>query len=71
MRAAYLTPPQVAAELQVSKQTVLRAIHAGLLIAVQLGPQTYRITRADLDRYLEARRTGDHLAARRRRKRPA
>ena len=54
-----LTVRQVAAELGTSKHRVYEAIHAGVLHAYALTPNTTRITRADLDAF---KRSGGVLA---------
>ena len=42
-RKRYYTPGELAAEVGISHDTVLRMIHSGRLYAVKLGPRTYRI----------------------------
>jgi excisionase family DNA binding protein len=51
----YLTLPEVAEKLKVSRRTVYRWIKAGDLDAYQFGRE-YRITESDLKEFLEARR---------------
>ena len=48
----YLTPAQVADELQVTTVTVRRWIASGELRAAKAGPRKWRIRRADLARML-------------------
>ena len=59
----YLTVAEVAAELQVSIETVRRLIRSGALRASALswhrpGRAGYRIRRADLDAFVESRARG-------------
>jgi excisionase family DNA binding protein len=49
-----LSPADVAAELGVSKDTVLRWIRDGKLPAARLGYRTLRIRRQDLDAFLRS-----------------
>jgi excisionase family DNA binding protein len=51
-RPAYLTVAEVAEMLRVSNMTVYRLINAGSLPAVRVG-KSYRLTEADVDRYLD------------------
>ena len=51
-RPAFLTVAEVADMLRVSNMTVYRLITAGSLPAVRVG-KSYRLTEADVDRYLE------------------
>lgn len=48
----YLTPAQVADELQVTTVTVRRWIASGELPAAKAGPRKWRVRRADLTRML-------------------
>lgn len=48
----WLTPAQVADELQVDKRTVLRLIREGGLQASHLGHRTVRISRAALGEFM-------------------
>ena len=48
----YLTPNDVAADLQVSSMTVYRLIHAGDLRAVRIG-RSFRVAADDLEAFLE------------------
>jgi excisionase family DNA binding protein len=52
----YLTLPEVAERLKVSRRTVYRWIKSGDLDAYQFGRE-YRITERDLKDFLEAHRT--------------
>lgn len=52
----WLTVEEVAKELKVHVERVRRWIRDGELIATDLG-RDYRISRADLDAFLKARRT--------------
>ena len=52
----YYTVPEVAETLKVSHMTVYRWIKDGKLAAYKLGGE-FRITKRDLERFLEARRT--------------
>lgn len=54
-----LTLQQVADELQVSERTINRYVAQGLIPVIDVGAGTYRklrVTRADLDAFIEARR---------------
>ena len=53
---AFLTPTQVAEELACSPDSVLRAITRGDLPAVKYG-RLVRVSRDDLDRFLEQHKT--------------
>jgi len=55
----YLTLPELAERLQVSRRTVYRWIKDGSLNAYQLGRE-YRITESDLKDFLQRRRTRPH-----------
>jgi excisionase family DNA binding protein len=58
----YLTPSQVAAELQVTVVTVRRWITNGQLPASKAGPRKWMVRRVDLDAFLSggvARAGGD------------
>lgn len=57
----YLTPAQVAAELQVTTITVRRWITTGQLTAARAGPRRWMIRRSDVDRFLAGGR-GDPAA---------
>jgi excisionase family DNA binding protein len=50
----YLTPAQVAEELQVTVVTVRRWIASGELRASKAGPRRWTIRRSDLDAFLSA-----------------
>jgi excisionase family DNA binding protein len=52
----YLTPQQVADQLQLTVQTVYKWIKDGELPAVRI-QRVYRIQREDLDKFLAARST--------------
>ena len=52
----YMTVEEVAKELRVSTDTVLRFIRRKQLVAYQVGVQ-YRITRDELQRFMDTRRT--------------
>jgi len=55
-----LTVEQVAEELQVNPRSVYKWIQIGELLAMDLGSggkHTYRISRADLDAFKQARKT--------------
>ena len=56
MEEAYYTLAEVAERLKVSRRTVYRWIQAGDLPAYKLG-QEWRIQGADLEKFLEERRT--------------
>ena len=58
-----LTPQQAAEYLQVSRETVLRYIRDGALIASRIG-RGYRISRANLDALLWSTRTRPDLPLR-------
>lgn len=52
---ALLTIPEVAAELRVTRSTVYRYIHEGLLPTTPIGPKRLtRITRSALNAYIES-----------------
>jgi excisionase family DNA binding protein len=53
----YMTLPEVAELLKVSRRTVYRWIKNGELPAIQFESQ-YRITESDLKEFLDRRRTG-------------
>lgn len=57
----YLDPGQVAERLHLkSRQTVLQMIHLGQLPAYDFGTgkvHVYRVSRRDLDEFIESRRT--------------
>ena len=53
---AFLTVAEVASMLRVSNMTVYRLVKAGDLRAVRVG-KSYRLTAADVDRYLADRYT--------------
>jgi excisionase family DNA binding protein len=55
----YLTPAQVADELQVAVATVRRWITSGGLPASKAGPRKWMIRRSDLDRFLAGAVGGD------------
>jgi excisionase family DNA binding protein len=55
-RGRFLTVAEVATSLRVSTMTVYRLIHAGELASLRVG-KSYRITQADVDRYLATRYT--------------
>ena len=57
MSEQWLTVPQVAAELQVTVDTVRRWIRAGTLPAMYLGSTKagYRVARAELDAFMKQR----------------
>ena len=55
-RPEFLTVAEVASMLRVSNMTVYRLINAGELPAVRVG-KSYRLTEADVDRYLSGRYT--------------
>ena len=48
----FLTVAEVATELRVSKMTVYRMVHDGVLESVNINKRSFRIRRADLDSYL-------------------
>lgn len=50
----YLTPAQVAEELQVTVVTVRRWINSGALRASKAGPRRWMVRRSDLDAFLAA-----------------
>lgn len=55
-RARFLTVAEVASLLRVSNMTVYRLVNAGDLAATRVG-RSYRITEADVDRFLAGRYT--------------
>lgn len=52
----YLTVEEVAKELRVSTDIVYKWLNTGELVGYQLVRKIWRIERADLDRFLEARK---------------
>lgn len=56
MGQEWLTVTEIKTELRVHAMTVYRLIHAGRLDAVKVG-RSYRVRRADLDRYLEGEKS--------------
>jgi excisionase family DNA binding protein len=56
----YLTPGQVADELQVTVVTVRRWITTGQLPASKAGPRKWMVRRADLDAFLSGGSIGGH-----------
>lgn len=53
----FLTVEQIAAELQLSIETVRRYLRSGELKGFQINRQAgWRVTREDLERFLESRR---------------
>ena len=54
-RKAFLTPADIAAELDISSSTVLRKIHAGEIPAIAVSDRIYRIPSASFELY-KARR---------------
>lgn len=59
----YLTPAQVAAQLQVTTVTVRRWIASGELPAAKAGPRKWRIRRADVSRMLSTDASSSPTAA--------
>ncbi len=57
MPTEYLTVEQIAKELGLSEETVLRWIRRKELKAYKLG-KTYRVTRKDYQKFLDQRYTG-------------
>lgn len=66
---AYLSPSQIATELAVSRDTVLRAIHRGDLPAVSYG-RTFRVSRDALDAFIARHTTSGPTPRRTRRRGP-
>lgn len=63
MEERYLTVEQVAERLQVRRETVREWLRRGLLPGVRLGDRTgWRIRPSDLERFLDARRSGEAAA---------
>jgi excisionase family DNA binding protein len=58
----YRKPRDVAAQLNVTLQTVYSWMAAGTLPSVLLSPRARRISQEDLDRFLAARREGGDAA---------
>jgi excisionase family DNA binding protein len=54
-----LTFPETASELRVSEKTVRRLVSAGILPAVRVSADAIRVERAELDDWLEERRTAE------------
>ncbi len=65
-----MTVEQVAAYLQLNRLTVYRYIREGQIPATKIG-KAYRVLRADLDRFLESRRTVSPTSPRRPAHRPS
>lgn len=55
--ADLLTPEEVADTFRVTKTTLFRWVAAGDLEALRLGARVIRFRRADVDAFIEARRT--------------
>jgi len=53
----FLTPQEVSDLLQVSVQTVRRWINEEELPAYKVGPRVWRVSKTDLDTWLEQQRT--------------
>lgn len=60
---SYLTPAQVAAELQVTTITVRRWIATGQLVASKAGPRRWMIRRSDLAAFLAGGHGGERGGA--------
>lgn len=56
MLPEYLTITEIADELRVSKMTIYRLCHDGLLPCVRVG-RSFRVTRSDLNTYLKQKGT--------------
>ena len=56
MAKEWYKPQEIAAKLDVNKQTVWRWIRAGKLEAVKLGPSSYRVSIGALASFIEARK---------------
>ena len=54
---SFLTPQEVSALLQVSVQTVRRWIKEEALPAYKVGPRMWRISKNDLDEWLDQQRS--------------
>lgn len=52
MADRYLTVPEIAVELRVSKMTIYRLVHDGTLPSVRVG-RSFRVKQSDLDAYLK------------------
>jgi excisionase family DNA binding protein len=55
----FLTPSQVAAELQVTVVTVRRWITTGQLVASKAGPRKWMVRRSDLSEFLAGSNASD------------
>jgi len=53
MKTTYLTPRQVAEELEVSASTVVRWVRDGTIPAKRFGQRVIRIPRIEVERLLE------------------
>jgi|TARA_Y100000310_G_scaffold268830_1_gene281680 excisionase family DNA binding protein len=53
----YLTPREVAEQLNISRETVLRRIRTGKLNALKIGNRVYRISETDLEKFLQLHKT--------------
>lgn len=56
MAKEWYRPQEIAAMLDVNKQTVWRWIRAGKLEAVKLGPSSYRVSNEAFVAFIEARK---------------
>lgn len=56
MAKEWYKPQEIAAMLDVNKQTVWRWIRDGKLEAVKLGPSSYRVSYGALGAFIEARK---------------
>jgi excisionase family DNA binding protein len=54
----WLTVPEVARELRVSRETAYALVSEGHLPAIRLGQKSIRIRRDELDAFLEEHRVG-------------
>ena len=57
MTSPWVTPAEIAAELNISKMTVFRLLRDGKIRHTRVGRQ-FRIRRSDFDQYLENNTTG-------------
>ncbi len=58
LRDEFYTLQEVADRLKVSYRSVYRWVHAGRLPAYRVGEREWRVRNADLERFLEERRSG-------------
>lgn len=63
MTPRYLTPADVAEQLQCSTRTVRRLIELGALRATRVSPRIVRVRAEDMEAYMRGARGGDRTDA--------